>query len=168
MHKLIPFLFALVLLCGCAAERPADAAALVQAMAGALPEGMVAGQLYFYDALDPEPDAHVTAAMPDSLIAAAFGDGRAVPPEFAALEAYAVRLCGFAEPIECGCFVAAREGDAEAVAAMCLRRMEAIARLCGREVAAAPPLVMGRCVFYAVGEGAEAALEAARAVMRGQ
>ena len=168
MYKMIPLLFSLVLLCGCAADRPADAAAVVQAMAGAVSGGTAAGQLYFYDALDPEPDAHLTAAMPDSLIAAAFGDGSAVPPEFAGLEAYAVRFCGFAEPIECGCFVAAQERDAEAIAAMCLRRMEAIARLCGSAVTAAPPLVMGRCVFYAVGADAEAALDAARAAMRGQ
>ncbi len=167
MRKLIPFLLMLVLLTACAADRPDDPAAVVMAMVGAAGDP-AAGTLYFCDVLDPAPDAHVTAAMPDSLIAAAFGDGGAVPAEFGGIEAYAVWLCGFAEPIECGCFVAARERDAEAVAAMCLRRMEAIARLCGGEVTAQPPLVMGRCVFYAVGADAEAALDAARAAMRAQ
>ena len=167
MYRWILLLLVSVMLTGCAVDRPPDAAALVQTMVGALPDGGAAGQLYFFDALDPDPDAHTAAAMPDSLIAAAFGDGCAVPPEFAAIEAYAVRLCGFAEPIECGCFVAARERDAEAIAAMCLRRVEAAARLCGREVTAEPPLVMGRCVFYAIGSGADAALAVARAAMRG-
>lgn len=166
MRKFIPFLLTLILLTSCAAERPDDVAALVQAMAGAAGDP-VAGTLWFHDALDPAPDAHAASAMPDSLIAAAFGEGSAVPAEFDGLEAYAVRLSGFAEPAEYGCFVVARERDAEAVAAMCLRRMDAIARLCGGEAVAVPPLVMGRCVFYAVGDGAEAALDAARAAMGG-
>lgn len=166
MRKLIPLLLALVLLTSCAAERPDDPAAVVMAMAAAGGD-LVAGTLYFHDVLDPAPDAHAASAMPDSLIAAAFGDGIAVPAEFGALEAYAVRLSGFAEPVEYGCFVVARERDAEAVAAMCLRRMDAIARLCGDEAAAVPPLVMGRCVFYVVGADAEAALDAARAAMGG-
>lgn len=166
MRKLIPLLLALLLLTACAADRPDDPAAVVMAMVGAVGDP-VAGTLYFSDALDPAPDTHLTAAMPDSLTAAAFGDGGEVPAEFGAIEAYAVWLCGFAEPIECGCFVAAREQDAVALAAMCLRRMEAIARLCGTEVTAEPPLVMGRCVFYAVGIDAAAALDAARAAMGG-
>lgn len=165
MRKYIPLLIVLVLLTACAPERPDDVAALVQAMAGAAGEP-VAGTLYFHDALDPAPDAHAASAMPDSLIEAAFGGG-AMPAEFAGLEAYAVRLPGFAEPVEYGCFVVARERDAEAVAAMCLRRMDAIARLCGDKVVAVPPLVMGRCVFYAVGEDAGAALDAVRSAMGG-
>lgn len=144
---------------------PGDVAVLVAAMAEAAGEP-VAGTLYFWDALDPDPDAHAATVMPDSLITAAFGDGN-TSEEFAMLEAYAVRLCGFAEPVECGCFVVARERDAEAVAEMCLRRMNAIARLCGDEVWTEPPLVIGRCVFYAVGEGAATALDEARAAMRG-
>lgn len=165
MRKVALLLVVLVLLTSCMAERPADAAALVSAMAAASGE-TAAGTLYFWDALDPDGDANAAAVMPDSLIAAAFGDGD-VPEEFAGLEAYAVWLCGFAEPVEYGCFVVARERDAEAVAAMCLRRMDAIARLCGDEVVAEPPLVLGRCVFYAVGEGAAAALDEARAAMQG-
>lgn len=166
MRKFIPvlLLLALVLLTACTADRPDDVAALVTAMAGAAGEP-TAGTLWFYDALDPAPDLHAASAMPDSLIAAAFGNGT-MPEVFADLEAYAVRLSGFAVPVEQGCFVVARERDAEAMAALCLQRMDAIARVCG-DVVTVPPLVMGRCVFYAVGDGAEAALDAARAAMGG-
>lgn len=165
MRKRIAFLLVLILLTGCAAERPDSPAQIVTAMAEADGD-LVAGMLYFFDMLDPEPDAHAASAMPDSLIAVAFGDGIATPAEFAGIEAYAVWLSSFAEPIEYGCFVVSRERDAQAVAAMCLRRMEAIARLCGKQVDTMPPLVMGRCVFYAVGPNADLALDTARTAMR--
>lgn len=164
MRRFLPILLAFFLLTACAAERPEDTAALVSRMAGASGE-RAAGTLYFWDRRDPNPDAHEASAMPESLAAAAFGEG-STAGEFAMLEAYAVFLCGFAHPVEYGCFVAAREQDTGAIAAMCLRRMDAIARLCGEEAAACPPLVIGRCVFYAVGPDAAAALEVARAAMQ--
>lgn len=153
--------FFLCCLCGCTADRPADPAAVAEAMAQA--GGGAAGRMYVFDARDAERGVENVDVMPASLVAAAFSDGGEV---FASLEAYGIYLSGFAVPVEYGCLIAARERDAETVAALCLQRMEAIGRLCGAEYTAAPPLVMGRCVFYAVGEGALAALDAAREMMR--
>ena len=155
--------FFLCCFCGCTADRPADPAAVAEAMVQA--GGEAAGRLYVFDVRNAERGAESADVMPVSLVAAAFdesGDGEI----FASLEAYGIYLCGFTVPVEYGCLIAARERDAETVAALCLRRMEAIGRLCGEEYIAVPPLVMGRCVFYAVGEGAQAALDAARDIMR--
>ena len=153
--------FFLCCLCGCTADRPADPAAVVEAMSQA--GGGAAGRVYVFDMRDAERGEGSADVMPDSLVEAAFGEGGAV---FASLEAYGIYLSGFTVQVEYGCLVVARERDAETVAALCLQRMDAIARLCGGEYTAAPPLVMGRCVFYAVGEGAEAALDVAREMMR--
>ncbi len=143
---------ALILLSGCAPARPDDPAALVMAMAGESPP---AGALYHGEALDP------VAAMPDSLVAAAFGDGE-LPPVWDGMEAYALYLGQGSVPCEYGCFVVAREQDAEAVAAMCAQRMAAIARLHGDAAVPLPPRVTGCTVVYAVGAEAARAMEAAR------
>ena len=153
----------LLCLCGCTADRPADLRAVAEAMVEA--GGGASGRLYVFDARSADGEEVGADAMPASLVAAAFGDG-GDGEIFASLEGYGIYLSGFAAPVEYGCLIASRERDAETVAALCLQRMAAIGRLCGEEYTATPPLVMGRCVFYAVGEGAEAALEAARAMMR--
>ncbi|MBE6574856.1 MAG: hypothetical protein E7654_01115 [Ruminococcaceae bacterium] len=155
--------FFLLYLCGCTADRPADPGAVAEAMVEA--GGGASGRLYVYDARNVDGEEGSADVMPESLVAAAFGDG-GDGEVFASLEAYGIYLSGFAAPVEYGCLIAARERDAETVAALCLQRMAAIGRLCGEEYVAVPPLVMGRCVFYAVGEGAEVALEAARTMMR--
>lgn len=154
----LALILALLTLSACAPARPADPAALVWAMAGDAPP---AGALYFRDALDPAPDANAPHAMPDSLVAAAYGDGT-LPAEWRLLEAYAVYLGQGSVPCEYACLIVARERDAEAVAAMCARRMAAIAHLCGGEAVPLPPRVMGRTVVYAVGAGAGRAMEVAR------
>ncbi len=162
MRRWIPLLFLLTLfLPSCSPDRPIDLPAVVSAMAG---EDAAAGEVWFWERLDGAGDENAIHAMPDSLISAAFGDGE-VPDEFALLEGYAVRLSGFARAEEYGCFVVLRERDAEAVAAMCLRRMDAVARLCGEETVCVPPLIIGRCIFYAIGEGSEEAISRARALM---
>ena len=153
--------FFLCCLCGCTADRPADPAAVAEAMAQA--GGGAAGKLYVFDVRDAERGEGSAGVMPDSLVDAAFGAGGET---FASLEAYGIYLSGFTVPVEYGCLIAARERDAETVAVLCLQRMEAIGRLCGEEYTVAPPLVIGRCVFYAVGEGARAALDTARELMR--
>lgn len=155
--------FFLCCFCGCTADRPADPAAVAEAMVQA--GGEAAGRLYVFDLRNAERGEGSADVMPASLADAAFGEG-GDGEIFASLEAYGIYLSGFAVPVEYGCLVVAREGDAETVAALCLQRMDAIARLCGEEYTAVPPLVMGRCVFYAVGEGAQAALDAARDIMR--
>lgn len=149
---------ALILFSGCAPARPGDPAALVMAMAGESPP---AGALYVWDALDPAAEANAPHAMHDSLVAAAFGDGE-IPPVWAGIEAYALYLGQGSVPCEYGCLVVAREGDAEAVAAMCAQRMAVIARLHGADAVPLPPRVTGRTVVYAVGAEAARAMEDAR------
>ena len=155
--------FFLCCLCGCTTDRPADPAAVVEAMVQA--GGGAAGRLYVFDMRDADRGEGSADVMPASLVEAAFGEG-GDGEIFASLEAYGIYFSGFTVPVEYGCLIAARERDVETVAALCLQRMEAIGRLCGEEYTAAPPLVMGRCVFYAVVEGAKAALDAAREMMR--
>ncbi len=162
MRRILPiFLLVTVFFTSCSVDRPSDLPAVVSAMVG---EDAAVGALWYWDSLDPDAEEKTVHAMPDSLIAAAFGEGEA-PDEFAVLEGYAVWLSGFARAEEYGCFVVLREQDAEAVAALCLRRMDAVARLCGEGTADVPPLVIGRCVFYAIGEDSEGAIERARSFM---
>lgn len=155
--------FFLLCLCGCTVDRPADLRVVVEAMVEV--GGGASGRLYVFDARNSDGGEESAETMPASLADAAFGEG-GDGEIFASLEGYGIYLSGFAAPVEYGCLIASRERDAETVAALCLQRMAAIGRLCGEEYVATPPLVMGRCVFYAVGEGAEAALEAARTMMR--
>ncbi len=164
MKRIWLFVFCLLLLCACTVERPADPAALVAAMAET--GGETSGKLYIYDMRSDTYGADNAQAMPESLIAAAYGEGEE-DDLFAPLEAYAVYLSPFAEPIEYGCFVVSRERDVGTIVEICLRRMDAIARLCGDSCTSSPPLVMGQCVFYAVGENADAALDRAREIMSG-
>lgn len=162
MRKWIPFFCVIMLLlCACTAAHPTDLPSLVLSMTG---ESASAGEVWFWERLDGAGEENAVCAMPESMIAAAFGDGE-VPDEFALLEGYAVYLSGFQRAEEYGCFVVMRERDTEAVAEMCLRRMDAVARLCGEEVVRVPPLVIGRCVFYAIGEDSEGAIERARSFM---
>ena len=155
------FLLLLFFLSSCAPDRPLYLSDLVLEMAG---EAASAGEVWFWEMTDAAGEENAVHAMPESLIAAAFGDGE-VPDEFSLLEGYAVCLSGFARAEEYGCFVVLRERDAASVAAMCLRRMDAVARLCGDETVRVPPLVIGRCVFYAIGEGSAAAIDRARGIM---
>ena len=156
-------------LTGCERERPDVPSAVVEEMvrAGAAVGGETAGRLYAADLLSIPPSELNPDAMSDAMIAAAFGQGSEVPDIFARLEAYAVWFCTFARPAEYGCFIVSREGDAEETAQMCLQRADMIRKMCGETVYAPPPLIMGRCVFYAIGDGAENALERARELMRG-
>lgn len=156
-------------LTGCGRARPDDLPSVLAGMvdAGAAACGGAVGKIYTADWPTDDPEMADAAAMPESLIAAAFGTGSRPPEIFSRLEGYAVWFCSFAEPIEYGCFVLLREGDVGEAAEMCLARIDAIKELCGQPAEAPPPLVMGRCVFYAVGPGAEQALDAARAAMSG-
>ena len=165
-HTLI-FLLALSLLLtftSCRHEMSADA--VLSAMCLSQPI-LPAGQVYLSSASPGEKEF-----ADEELLAVLFGDGL-LPVEFEAVNAFALRLSGFAMPYEFAVFACVSSRDAYDVAQMCLRRTDQLRQSC-RGTAfetiadSAQVCVIGKYVLLAAGEDTETAIEAGRRAMRGK
>ena len=149
---------------GCARRTP-DTADVLDAMCASQPT-LPAGQVYLHTATLGD-----AGYADEELLAALFGEG-ALPIELASVNAYAFRLCSFAEPHEFAVFLCVSTQDAYAVAEMCIRRTDRIRYLCrGTEYEDiadnAQVSVCGKYVLLAVCEDALTAIEAGRRAVRG-
>lgn len=147
------------------ARRMPDTADILGAMCASQPS-LPAGQVYLHTAVLGD-----AGYADEELLAALFGNGE-LPIELSSVNAYAFRLCSFAEPHEFAVFLCVSAQDAYAVAEMCIRRTDRIRYLCrGTEYEAiaddARVSVCGKYVLLAVGQDALTAIEAGRRAIRG-
>ena len=156
LQRLLALLLILLSLGGCAAS-PATPESLVQAMMQA-EKPLPAGRLYVLSA--PSDNAKTPT---EELLAVTFGNGT-LPPELSQVTDAAFFL-SYTQPCEFAVFLCTNRAATEAVARMCLRRVDTVLRAQGevdQEIAAHAVTVRGRWVILCLSSDPQSALRAFR------